>query len=144
LTIRELLRNKGSELIGVHPDTPVGRAIEKMVDRNIGALIIVDEKSKPLGLFTERDALRAWVKAGGNFEGIKVKDIMTIDLVVIKPEDDLNTAMSIMNKFKIRHLPVVEAGKVIGMISIRDVVNSLVGKLEAEVHYLKEYISEGV
>ena len=144
MTIRELLKNKGSELIGVHPDTPVGRAIEKMVDRNIGALIIMDEKGKPLGLFTERDALKAWVKAGRNFEGLKVKDIMTIDLVVIKPEDDLNVAMSIMNKLKIRHLPVVEDGKVIGMISIRDVVNSLVGKLEAEVHYLKEYISEGV
>lgn len=144
MTIRELLRNKGAELIGVHPDTPVGKAIEKMVERNIGALIIVSDSGKPLGLFTERDALKAWVKAGGNLEGLKVKDIMTVDLAVIKPEDDLNTAMSIMNKLKIRHLPVVESGKVIGMISIRDVVNNLVGKLEAEVHYLKEYISEGV
>lgn len=144
MTIRELLRNKGAELIGVDPDTPVGKAIEKMVERNIGALIIVSDSGKPLGLFTERDALKAWVKAGGNLEGLKVKDIMTVDLAVIKPEDDLNTAMSIMNKLKIRHLPVVESGKVIGMISIRDVVNNLVGKLEAEVHYLKEYISEGV
>lgn len=144
MTIRELLKEKGSELIGVHPDTPVAKAIEKMVDRNIGAVMILDESGKPLGLFTERDALRAWVKAGKNFEGLRVKDIMTVDLVVVKPDDDLNTAMGIMNKLKIRHLPVVEGGKVIGIISIRDVVNSLVGKLEAEVHYLKEYISEGV
>lgn len=143
MTIRELLKNKGAELIGVHPDTPIGRAIEKMVERNIGALIIVSDSGKPLGLFTERDVLRAWVKAGKNFEGLKVKDIMTTDLAVIRPEDELNTAMSIMNKLRIRHLPVVEDGKVIGMISIRDVVNSLVGKLEAEIHYLKEYISEG-
>lgn len=144
MKIRELLKEKGAELIGVLPDTPISKAIEKMVDRNIGALIIVNEQGRPMGLFTERDALKAWVRAGRNFEGLKVRDVMTMDLVVIKPDDDLNTAMGIMNKMKIRHLPVVEDGKVIGMISIRDVVNSLVGKLEAEVHYLKEYISEGV
>lgn len=144
MTIRELLKNKGAELIGVHPDTTISRAVEKMVDRNIGALIIVDDAGKPLGLFTERDALKALVRSGMNPDRLKVTDIMTVDLVVIKPEDDLNTAMSLMNKLKIRHLPVVENGRVIGIISIRDVVNNLVGKLEAEVHYLKEYISEGV
>ncbi len=144
MTIRELLKNKGAELIGVHPDTTISKAIEKMVDRNIGALIIVDDAGKPVGLFTERDALKALVRSGMNPDILKVKDIMTVDLVVVKPEDDLNTAMSIMNKLKIRHLPVVEDGRVIGIISIRDVVNNLVGKLEAEVHYLKEYISEGV
>ncbi len=144
MTIRELLKNKGAELIGVHPDTTISRAVEKMVDRNIGALIIVDDAGKPLGLFTERDALKALVRSGMNPDRLKVTDIMTVDLVVIKPEDNLNTAMSLMNKLKIRHLPVVENGRVIGIISIRDVVNNLVGKLEAEVHYLKEYISEGV
>ncbi|MFN3740083.1 MAG: CBS domain-containing protein [Thermodesulfovibrionales bacterium] len=144
MTIRELLKNKGAELIGVHPDTTISNAIEKMAERNIGALLIVDDVGKPVGLFTERDALKAMVKSGMNLGTSKVEEFMTVDLVVIKPEDDLNTALSIMNKLKIRHLPVVEKGRVIGIISIRDVANALVGKLESEVHYLKEYISEGV
>ncbi len=142
MRVKELLREKGTELIGIYSDTRISQAIEKMVERNIGAVIVVDGNT-PIGLFTERDVLKAWVKYGKDFSDIPVSNVMSRDMVVVQPEDDIQYAMSVMNSKKIRHLPVVEKeGKIIGIISIRDVVRALVGKLEAEVHYLKEYITE--
>ncbi len=142
MKVKELLREKGTELIGIYSDTKISQAIEKMVERNIGAVIVVDGYT-PIGLFTERDVLKAWVKYGKDFSDIPVSNVMSRDLLVVQPEDDIQYAMSVMNIKKIRHLPVVEKeGKIVGIISIRDVVKALVGKLEAEVHYLKEYITE--
>lgn len=142
MKVRDLLREKGTELIGIYSDAKISQAIEKMVERNIGAVIVVDG-DKPIGLFTERDVLKGWVKYGKDFSEISVSEVMSKDLLVVQPDDDLKYAMSVMNNKRIRHLPVVEKdGRIIGIISIRDVVKALVGKLESEVHYLKEYITE--
>ena len=142
MKIRDLIRDKGLEFIAVDSNATVDIAINKMVDRNIGAILVMEE-GKLAGLFTERDVLRCWATKGENFCRIPIKDVMTKDLVIAEPDDEVNYAMTIMINKKIRHLPVIEKGKIVSVVSIRDMVKAQVSNLQAEVHYLKDYITGG-
>lgn len=139
MKIKDLIKDKGFEVIAVDDETTVGVAIEKMVDRNIGALLVIDEKGNTAGIVTERDLLRCWA-ARGRCEDALVKDVMSKDLVVAELEDDISYAMTIMIQRKVRHLPVLDRGKLVSVLSIRDLVRAHVSDLQAEVHYLKDYI----
>jgi len=140
MKIKDLIKTKGFEVIAVDGDTPVAEAIRKMVDRNIGALIIMEE-GRPKGMFTERDVLKCWVK-GRDFAVSPVKEAMSRDLVVAEAGDDLEYAMSIMTQRGVRHLPVLDGGRLVSVLSIRDVVKAQVSHLKAEVHFLKDFITE--
>jgi CBS domain-containing protein len=141
MKVRDILKSKGLEVIAVGSDVPVSVAINKMVERNIGAVLVMEE-GKAVGLFTERDVLRCWVReGGGDFGKIYVRDVMSKDISTVIPDDDIGCAMSIMMERNIRHLPVVEYGKVISVISIRDIVRFQVSELEAEIQHLVEYIT---
>lgn len=141
MKIKEILKNKGIEVIAVESSVTINVAVNKMVERNIGAVLVVDE-GKPVGLFTERDALRCWRRMQeADFSKIHIKDVMTKDIFIATPEDDLNYAMAVMIEKNIRHLPIVDQGKVVSMVSIRDIVKLQLSSLEAEIHYLKDYIT---
>ena len=140
MKVKELIKNKGFEVIAVDSGTRLSDAIRKMVDRNIGALLIVDD-GKTVGMFTERDVLKSWA-AGKDFAATPISDVMTKNIVVAETGDDLEYAMSIMIQKGVRHLPVLEKGKLVSVLSIRDVVKAQVSSLVAEVHYLKDFISE--
>ncbi len=142
MKIRDLIRDKGLEFIAVDSNATVDIAINKMVDRNIGAILVMED-GKLAGLFTERDVLRCWATKGENFCRIPIKEVMTKDLMIAEPDDEVNYAMTIMINKKIRHLPVIEKGKIISVVSIRDMVKAQVSNLQAEVHYLKDYITGG-
>jgi IMP dehydrogenase len=137
MKIKDLIKSKGFEVIAVDADTTVEDAIKKMVDRNIGALLVMED-GKTAGMFTERDVLKCWLLKG-DF-GLSLRELMTRDLVIAEAEDELDYAMSIMIQKRIRHLPVIDRGKVVSVLSIRDVVKAHVSNLKAEVHYLKDYI----
>jgi IMP dehydrogenase len=138
--IKDLIKNKGFEVIAVDADTPVAEAIKKMVDRNIGALLVM-ENGNTAGMFTERDVLKCW-SAGRDFKATPIREVMSRNLVVSSVDDDVEYAMSIMIQRGVRHLPVVDHGKLVSVLSIRDVVKAQVSNLEAEVHYLKDFITE--
>ena len=140
MKIKELVKNKGFEVIAVDADTKLGEAIKKMIDRNIGAILVVED-SKPAGIFTERDVLKQWA-AATDPNLIPIRDVMTTNLIVVDVEDELEYAMSIMIQKGVRHMPVVEKGKLVSVLSMRDVVKAQVKNLEAEVHYLKDFISD--
>jgi len=140
MKIRELVKNKGFEVIAVDADTRLGEAIKKMIDRNIGAILVVED-SKPAGIFTERDVLKQW-SAATDPNLIPIRDVMTKNLIIVDVEDELEYAMSIMIQKGVRHMPVVEKGKLVSVLSMRDVVKAQVKNLEAEVHYLKDFISD--
>ena len=148
MKIKDILKTKGFEVIAVESSVTINVAVNKMVERNIGAVLVVDE-GKPVGLFTERDALRCWssprCEAGrmqeADFSKIHIKDVMTKDIFIATPDDDLNYAMAIMIEKNIRHLPIVDQGKVVSMVSIRDIVKLQLSSLETEIHYLKDYIT---
>lgn len=140
MTIKDIIKSKGFEVIAVDAETTVDEAIRKMIDRNIGALLVMED-GKTSGMFTERDVLKCWT-AKGTFQNVTVKEVMTRDLLVAEADDDVCYASSIMIQKRVRHLPVVEKGKVVSVLSIRDVVKAQVTNLQTEVHYLKDYISE--
>lgn len=141
MKVKDILKEKSQELITIHTEASVKDAAIKMFQRNIGALF-VEEGGEIVGLISERDVVR--VMSEPEIEK-KVRDIMVPSdkMVVAEPEDDVEYVMAVMNQNNIRHIPIVEKGKIIGIISIRDVVKVNVKKLKAEIHYLKEYISQG-
>jgi IMP dehydrogenase len=138
LKVKDILREKGLEVIAIHSDATADSAIRKMIERNIGAILVMEDNNC-VGLFTERDVLKCWAR-NKSLEKVSIKDVMSKDLLVIEPEDDLNYAMTIMTNRQIRHLPVIDKGRLVGVVSMRDVVKYHIGNLEAEVHYLKDYI----
>ena len=138
IKIKDMLKDKGLEVIAVDSSVTVDSAVKKMVERNIGAILVMEEGNF-VGMFTERDVLKCWVNKGA-YDKILIKEVMSKDLLIIETKDDIDYAMSIMTSKKIRHMPVVENHKIIGLISIRDVVKYHVGNLQSEVHYLKDYI----
>jgi CBS domain-containing protein len=140
LKIRDLIKIKGFEVIAVDGDTPISEAITKMVDRNIGALLVIED-GRTAGMFTERDVLKSWNK-GGDFNKTPIREVMTRDLVIAELDDDLSYAMSIMIQKMVRHLPVVDKGQLVSVLSIRDVVKAQVSNLQAEVHYLKDFLTD--
>lgn len=139
MKVKDLMKDKGFEVIAVDIETTVADAIDKMVDRNIGALLVVDE-GMTAGIVTERDLLRCWASRG-RCEKVIVKDVMTKDLLIVEVDDDISYAMSVMIQKKVRHMPVLDRGKVVSVLSIRDLVKAHVSDLQAEMHYLKDYIT---
>ncbi len=109
--------------------------------RKISA-IMVTEQGKTVGIFTERDVVRSYIASDGkSFKEAKVRDAMVTNLIVAVPDDELDDISSIMVEKNIRHLPVLDNGRVIGMLSIRDIIQTQVKKLTADLHYLRDYIA---
>jgi len=141
MKVRQLLGTKGREVVTTESENTVEDAIRAMHRRKISALVIADH-GKPVGIFTERDVLRCYVATDGkNFKEIPLRDAMTTNLVVAELEDELNDIMAVLIDRNIRHLPVVDNGALIGMLSVRDIIQSQVQKLTSEIHYLKDYIA---
>ena len=142
MRVQELLDEKGREVCTLPGDRTVEDAINLMTDKKISAVMIMEEEH-PIGIFTERDVIRCHVRYREKpFAEIKLNEVMTNKLIVAELQDEIRAAMSMMIRMDIRHLPVVKEGKIIGMLSIRDLVQRQVESLTAELHYLQEYISD--
>ncbi len=141
MNVRELLVTKGKDVVSMDGENTVEDAIRSMHSRKISAILIT-ENGRPIGIFTERDVVRCYISIEGKpFKDALLRDFMTTNLIVAEPEDEIGSVMSVMVQKNIRHLPVSDKGKVIGILSIRDVIQSQVSKLTSEIHYLKDYIT---
>lgn len=141
MTVKELLKAKGKDIITIEGESSVEDAIRSMYARKISAILVI-ENGRPIGIFTERDVVRCYISTGGKpFNEVLIKDAMTADLIVAEPDDELDNIMSVMVQKNIRHLPVVDKGRIVGMLSIRDVIQTQIGRLQSEIHYLKDYIT---
>lgn len=141
ITIQDLLRQKGSTVYSISPEKTVYEAIGILVEHNVGALLVIDGRKKVVGIITERDILREALKRCEELRETPIKDVMTSDLIIGVPEDDIEYVKSIMTQNRIRHLPVMSGKKLVGIISIGDVVRALMTKAEYENRMLKDYIS---
>jgi len=141
MKVQDLLDAKGKRIVSIDAESAVEDAIRTMNTRKISAIIVTDQ-GKTCGIFTERDVVRCYISSGGkSFKEIKIGEAMVADLIVAVPEDDVNDVAVIMVEKNIRHLPVIGNNKVVGMLSIRDIIQTHVKKLTSEIHYLKDYIS---
>ena len=139
-TIRQLLDEKGYQIHSTSPDTTVYDAIKLMSELGIGALLVLQDE-KMAGIFSERDYTRKVVLKNRSSRETAVKEIMTEKVVYMLPEQTVDDCMATMSKYHIRHLPVLENGKPIGMLSVMDVMRNIISEKEFIISQLESYIS---
>ena len=139
-TVSDILSKKGGTVYTINRDKTVFEAIRLMVESNVGSLIITDGDAI-CGIFTERDYLRRIVLEGRTSKDTPVIEVTTERLVVVEPSRSIEDCMSMMTSERIRHLPVIDEGKLVGVVSIGDLVKYLSREREAEIRYLTEYIA---
>jgi CBS domain-containing protein len=138
----EILEEKGGELLKVDADASVFEAVQLMVEKNVGSLLVT-EKGDITGIVTERDYLRRVTLEGRTDRETPVREIMSSPLIVASPETTVDECMALMTDRRIRHVPVVEEGRVVGVVSIGDLVK-FKSKLQTfEIQYLTNYITAG-
>ncbi len=141
MKIESILATKSSNVITVRPDQSIKDAIDLLVEHDIGALIVVDEHGQPVGIISERDIIREAARTE-TVLAQTVAGVMTKDLVVASPQDDLGTVLQTMIARHFRHLPIVDQERLIGVISIRDVLKVQLDKYQGEVDTLQTQIIE--
>ncbi len=138
-TVQQLLDEKGHDIQSVHPDESVFDAIQKLANANIGSLIVVED-DRPVGIFTERDYARSVILKGKSSPTTPVRDIMTTRVVYAQPDQTVEECMAVMTDKHIRHLPVLDGEKLIGMISIGDLVKSIIAEQKFTIEQLEHFI----
>jgi CBS domain-containing protein len=133
------LEKKSGELISIGPDATVFQALQLMAEQDIGAVLVMD-MGDVLGIFSERDYARRIVLQGRTSAGTKVRDIMTSKVVYVGPQQSVADCMALMTDKHFRHLPVMEAGRVIGILSIGDLVRATIEEQQLVIEQLVNYI----
>ena len=141
--ISSILHNKSTALWNIAPEASVFDAIKLMSEKNIGALLVMSG-GKLTGIFTERDYTRKIALHGKNSKQTQIWEIMPKDVVTATPDDSVEECMRLMSEKRFRHLPVVEQGTVVGIISIGDLVNWIISTQNAAIEQLESYIAGGV
>ncbi|TMB21404.1 MAG: CBS domain-containing protein [Deltaproteobacteria bacterium] len=139
-TVAQLLRTKGHQVLSVSPDIPVFEALEVMAEKNVGALLVL-EGERLVGIFSERDYARKVILKGKASKETPVREIMSSHVLYIRPEQTIEDCMALMTDKRVRHLPVMEAEKLVGVISIGDVVKAVIAEQEFMIEQLQNYIT---
>ena len=142
--VAKILSEKGSDVISISGDATVFDAIKKMVEANVGAILVTGgDPDKIEGIFTERDYLRRIAVEGRTSRDTLVREVMTSPVIAVGPETTVEEAMALMTDRRIRHAPVVEEDRLVGMVSIGDLVRLQSQEQSFKIRYLTEYISAG-
>jgi len=139
-TVRQLLEAKTPEIYAIEPDAPVIEAIRLMADKRIGALLVM-EGTELLGIVSERDYARKIVLQGRSSANTPVRTIMTADVITVRLDDTAEHCMQVVTEQRIRHLPVLHGGEVIGVVSIGDLVKAVIEDQQVELAQLQRYIA---
>lgn len=140
MNIKSILATKGANVVTIGPDKTIREALAVLVNHNVGALVVVDEIKKPVGIISERDIVRLAARNEGLF-GIPVGEVMTTNVITALPQDELKAVANTMTEKRIRHLPIVDnQGILVGIISIGDVVKAERNRFEGEADTLRTQI----
>ena len=140
-TVRQLLEEKGHVVWSISPDASVYDAVKLMAEKGIGALVVV-EQAKSVGLLSERDYARKVILMGRSSKETKIREIMTTQVIFADPDQSVQECMTIMTEKHIRHLPVMEDDHLIGVISIGDLVKTIIAEQQFVISQLEHYISQ--
>jgi CBS domain-containing protein len=143
MKVKDFIKISTRSVITIGPDDTSQVAIEKLIQHNIGALPVCDAKGGLLGIISERDLLRKCSLGDPKTKGAKVKDLMTKEVAVGIPDDELDYVMNIMKQKGIRHLPIMDGPKLVNIISSRDIMEARLEECRVEVRNLHDYISGG-
>ena len=140
MKLKDILSKKGKDVWTVKSNQTIQQALEMLVTKKIGSLVVLDESDRIAGIISERDIVRASYVHPREVVDLPVSKFMTKKVIIGSPEDDTKYIMGIMTQSRVRHIPVVHEGKLEGLVSIGDVVKSVIDDSNYEIHYLKEYI----
>jgi CBS domain-containing protein len=143
MRISMLLQAKGSEVSTVSPGATVGDVVGRLAEHGIGALVVSDDGVTILGIVSERDVVRRLHEHGAGVLDRTVAEVMTADVYTCGPEDAIEDLMALMTDRRVRHVPVVEDGRLVGIVSIGDLVKNRLKELETERTTLLDYIHTG-
>ena len=140
--INQLLQNKGQQVWSVSPDHTVLEALRMMAEKNIGAVIVLEEDNTLCGIFSERDYARKVVLDGRSSFDTPVRDVMTSEVYYVHPQDSVDRCMTLMSEKRFRHLPVLDDNEqILGIISIGDVVKSIIAEQKLLINHLEDFIT---
>jgi len=138
--VKRILENKGSDIWSVGPNQTVYEAIHLLAEKGIGALVVIDGEQL-VGIFSERDYARQIILKGRSSENTLVKDVMSRTVVTARSSQQIQECMELMTEKRIRHLPIVDDKKLVGMISIGDLVRAIIAEQQSTIGDLEKYIS---
>ena len=139
-SVADILSGKGGDVIQIDGDATVFDAVKAMVEANVGALLVTDN-DEVVGIFTERDYLRRIAVEGRRSRATLVHEVMSAPVICVTPETGIDESMALMTDRRIRHAPVIDGGKLVGMVSIGDLVKFQTQQQSFEIKYLKDYIT---
>jgi CBS domain-containing protein len=138
MRVSSILKSKGTHVETTRPDTTVFSVVWALKTKGIGALVVSEDGATPLGVVSERDIVRGLTEHGPQLLGLPVSRVMTSPVITCAPEDTVTALMARMTRHRIRHLPVLEGGRLRGIVSIGDVVKHRLDELELEANVLRE------
>lgn len=141
MTLSDLLQQKSPQLVSVRSSATVLEATRLMIEHRVGSLLVESDEGRLVGIATERDILRFCSQQEGEMEKTPIEAVMTTDVIVASPDCDPRDAMAMMTEHRFRHLPVIDEGRPVGLISIGDLVKAELEDVRVEVKYLRDYIS---
>lgn len=141
-SIRQMLDQKGHQVWQITPEDTVYHALQLMAERNVGALVVV-RGEKVVGMFTERDYARKVALAGKSSKVVTVGELMTSEVLYISPDETIENCMALMTSHHARHLPVMENDRLVGLVSIGDIVKAVISDREFVIRELERYITGG-
>ena len=141
MSVARILQSKGSDVISVAPSAAILEVADVLAANKIGAVFVIGAGDKLVGIISERDIVRALAQKGSELAGSNVSDYMTRDLITCAPDATIDQIMSLMTQGRVRHLPVLDKGKLCGMISIGDIVKRRIAEVEFEAEEMKRYIA---
>ncbi len=143
ITVTEMLKEKGGGVLTISPQDTVYRALEIMAEKNLGALVVVEDE-KVVGMFSERDYARNVVLKGKSSKDTLIKDLMSVNPCYVRPEQTVSDCMALITEKRRRHLPVLDGEKLVGIVSIGDVVKQQIIDQEFTIKQLENYIAGGL
>ena len=142
MIVTEILKRKGTTVITISPERSIKDAVSTLVGHGVGSLLVVNSEEQVVGIITERDILRASAATFDNLGGLTVEDLMTTDVLIGCHDDTIGYVEQIMTENRIRHLPIYRAKRLVGIISIGDVVKAIAEQAAGEVRHLTSYITD--
>jgi CBS domain-containing protein len=141
MELKEILKKKGDKPVIVPEASTVASAIRTMNEHRVGSVMVQGPGGEPIGILTERDVVRLYAEGESDFETMLIKDWMTTEMTIGQPSDTVSGVLAIMTVKRFRHLPVVEDGKMVGVVSIGDLVKAKLEETAFEAKVLREYIT---
>jgi len=142
MQVKTLLESKPKQIVSSNPLTSIDEAMGLLITNNIGCLPVVDDEDMLVGILSDKDIFARIYQTKGNYQSLKVEDVMTTNLIVGLPSDDVEYIAGVMEKNSIRHVPIVDGKQLIGLISLRDIVKTQTVAREVENRYLMDMLEK--